>query len=296
MNTSESTWLWQGRSMPSRVRDTLIRQLADGMYEPTGKRVRLVRGDQTVVDSTRAMLVWEPRRVVPSYAFPIDDVQAELAPVAAVAGGASEDDGFRPDDPALADLVLLHPGIPFRVHTFEGEPLTVRAGGEAAEAAAFRPSVPELADYVILDFSAFEEWYEEDERITGHPRDPFHRIDILRSSRRIRIVHDGQVLAESSRPFLLFETGLPVRFYLPPEDVRDELLQPSPTRSYCAYKGEASYWSLEKDGHVLPDVAWSYEQPLREAAEVRGRIAFFNERVDVVVDGHQTPRPRTPWS
>jgi len=145
---------------------------------------------------------------------------------------------------------------------------------------------------VILDFRAFDAWYEEDERNVGHPRDPFHRIDVVQSSRHVRVEADGAVLAESTTPYVLFETYLPARFYLPAEDVRMDLLTPSDTRTRCAYKGEASYWALGGAG----DVAWTYREPLREAAEVRDRIAFFNERVDVVVDGQRLERPVTPWS
>ena len=145
---------------------------------------------------------------------------------------------------------------------------------------------------MILDFDAFDAWFEEDERNVAHPRDPFHRIDIVHGSRHVRIERDGDVLAESTTPYLLFEPPLPVRYYVPPEDVATELLRASATTTFCAYKGRASYWSLEGED----DVAWSYPEPLREAAEVTGRIAFFNERVDIVVDGTPLTRPITPWS
>jgi uncharacterized protein (DUF427 family) len=115
---------------------------------------------------------------------------------------------------------------------------------------------------VILDFGAFDAWYEEDERNLGHPRDPFHRIEIVRSSRHVRVERDGEVLAESTAPYMLLEAPLPPRFYLPPEDVRPGALRPSPTRTFCAYKGEAAY--LSADG--ADDVAWTYPAPLREAA------------------------------
>ena len=277
--------------MASRARDTFFRELDNGLYEPTQKRIRVVLGGLTIVDTTRAMLVWEPRRIVPSYAVPVDEVEADLVPA-----DAEEATAPAPPPSAAPLQKMLHPGIPFAVHTFDGQSLSVRAGGAVAEAAAFRATEAELADHVILDFFAFEAWYEEDERIVGHPRDPFHRIDILHSSRHVRVERDGLLLAESSRPYLLFETNLPARFYLPPEDVRSELLQPSATRTYCAYKGQASYWSLDGGGRSVPDVAWAYEHPLREASEVQGRIAFFNERVDVVVDGERRERPVTPWS
>lgn len=149
-----------------------------------------------------------------------------------------------------------------------------------------------MGGHLILDFGAFDAWLEEDEPTVGHPRDPFHRIEILHSSRHVRVELGGTLLAESSRPYLLFEPPLPVRYYLPREDVRADRLRPSPTRTTCAYKGRASYWSA--DG--ADDIAWSYREPLREAAEVAGRIAFFNERADIVVDGAAVERPVTPWS
>ncbi|HEV2787030.1 MAG TPA: DUF427 domain-containing protein, partial [Solirubrobacteraceae bacterium] len=160
------------------------------------------------------------------------------------------------------------------------------------EASAFRPASDALAGYVIVDFDGFDAWYEEDERNLGHPRDPFHRIDIVHSSRHVRIERDGVVLAECSRPYLLFEPPLPVRYYLPPQDVRTDLLEPSETRSFCAYKGRAWYVSLADE----PDIAWTYPEPLREAREITDRVAFFNEFVDIVVDGAPLGRPVTPWS
>jgi uncharacterized protein (DUF427 family) len=180
---------------------------------------------------------------------------------------------------------VYDPSVPFAVHTADGEPVKV-AGTDG-----FRPADPELAGYVVLDFGAFDAWYEEDERNLGHPRDPFHRIDIVHSSRHVVVDAGGETLADSRRPYLLFEPPLPVRYYLPPEDVDLDRLTASLTASTCAYKGEASYWAL--DGR---DVAWFYREPLREAAEVTGRIAFFNERVDISVDGEPLERPVTPWS
>jgi uncharacterized protein (DUF427 family) len=277
--------------MSIRLRDILMEELGSLRYEPIEKRIRGTLGDETVIDTTRAMLVWEPQRVVPTYAVPSEDVDGEI-------GAAPDGDPAGPPPagvpalgaPRLGDRTVLDPTIPFAVHTAEGEPLTIRRADR--EAAAFRPSDPALAEYVILDFGAFDAWYEEDERNVGHPRDPFHRIDIVHSSRHVRVELDGEALAESSRPYLLFEPPLPVRYYLPPDDVRTDLLQPSDTRTFCAYKGQASYRSLPDEA----DLAWSYPQPLREAAEITDRIAFFNERVDLVVDGRLLERPVTPWS
>jgi uncharacterized protein (DUF427 family) len=272
--------------MGTRILDVLLGELESLRYEPTEKRIRATLADRTVVDSTSALLVWEPKRVVPSYAVPLDDVDGEIV---APADSAAPDPAAV-DAPVLGDRPVLDPSIPFVVHTADGQPLAVRVDGRAA--AAFRPSDPALHDYVILDFYGFDAWYEEDERNYAHPRDPFHRIDIVHSSRHVRVELDGTTLADSRRPCLLFETALPTRYYLPADDVRTDLLQPSDTRTACAYKGHASYYSAAG----ADDVAWTYREPLREASEVTDYIAFFNERVDLVVDGERLERPVTPWS
>jgi uncharacterized protein (DUF427 family) len=269
--------------MSTRVRDLLMERLDELRYEPIDKRIRGVLGGHTAVDSTASQLVWEPKRIVPSYAVPNGDIDGEIM-------AAADQPGAAVDPVHLGSRPVYDPSIPFAVHTTPGEALEVRAGGRAA--AAFRPADESLSDHLILDFAGFDAWYEEDERNVAHPRDPFHRIDIVHSSRHVRIERDGTVLAESRRAHLLFEPPLPVRYYLPAEDVAMELLEPSDTQSFCAYKGEASYWSL--DG--VPDVAWTYRAPLREASEVTDRVAFFNERVDVIVDGTRLDRPVTPWS
>jgi uncharacterized protein (DUF427 family) len=160
----------------------------DGLrHEPTQKRIRAVLGDRTVLDTTRAAIVWEPRRVVPSYAVPVDDLDGELVPAPPAA--APEPEGV-----PLGDRMVLDPRIPFAVHTIDGEPLSLRVNGTTLDAVAFRPSDRDLGGLVILDFGAFDAWYEEDERNVSHPRDPFHRIDIVRSSRHVRVEADGAVL------------------------------------------------------------------------------------------------------
>jgi uncharacterized protein (DUF427 family) len=271
--------------MSVRLRDALMRELGALRHEPIDKRIRGLLGDVTVIDSTRALLVWEPRRVVPTYAFPVQDISAAGAgdhPQASVpAMGAP---------PQLAGVPVYDPSIPFAVRDTAGEALTIRAGDR--EAAAFRPADEDLAGHLIVDFDSFDAWLEEDEPNVAHPRDPFHRIDIVHSTRPVRVEHEGEVLAESSDPYMLFESPLPVRYYLPAQDVRAGLLEPSPTRSFCAYKGEASYLAPASG----EDLAWTYPAPLREAAEVAGRVCFFNEFVDIVVDGTRLERPQTPWS
>jgi uncharacterized protein (DUF427 family) len=279
--------------MSTRLRDVLMAELGSLRYEPTEKRIRATLEGQTVIDSTRALLVWEPKRVVPTYAVPVDDVDGEIGAAPADDSAADAQGGIPAmGAPRLGDRVVLDPSVAFSVHTSAGEPLTIRARGGELEAAAFRSADPALERFVLLDFDAFDAWYEEDERNFAHPRDPFHRIDIVHSSRHVRIELDGTTLAESSRPCLLFEPPLPVRYYLPREDVRTDLLRPSDTRTACAYKGEASYFSLADED----DVAWTYVVPLREASEVADYVAFFNEFVDIVVDGEPLERPVTPWS
>ncbi|HEY2688720.1 MAG TPA: DUF427 domain-containing protein [Streptosporangiaceae bacterium] len=275
--------------MSTQVRGLLASGFGQLRYEPTAKRIRAELGGRTVVDSTRALLVWEPRRIVPSYAVPADDVRGDLADAGQAAAAPADDLGSRLPD--VTDRPVLDPSIPFAVHTAEGQAVDV----PGRPGAGFRPADADLAGYVILDFTAFDAWYEEDQRNVAHPRDPFHRVDVLPSSREIRLELDGHVLAESSRPMLLFETMLPTRFYLPREDVKAELT-PTSTHTYCAYKGQASYWSVSAGGRTLTDVAWTYNEPLHDAAEVRGLVAFFNERVDVVLDGERQDRPITPWS
>jgi uncharacterized protein (DUF427 family) len=270
--------------MSTRMRDLLGQARRELRYEPIEQRVRA----GMVVDSTRAVLVWEPRRVVPTYAVPIAALMAQLVPAGAESG-ADENVGARL--PAISSRPILDPTVPFDAHSCAGTAFDVIAGEETGAAAAFRPDYPDLADYVILEFAAFE-WREEDEPVVSHPHDPFSRIDVLRSSRHVRIELDGRLLAESSRPMLLFETLLPVRFYLPREDVAVPL-ELSDTATYCAYKGRASYYSVP-DGPR--DVAWTYHEPLHDAEPVRDRICFFDERLDVIVDGKRRDRPITPWT
>ena len=264
-------------------------RLGELRYEPVDKRIRGVIGGQVVIDTVRARLVWEPKRVVPSYAVPIEELEIYTSSAAEAAGDEPVASAIVPH---LGDRPVYDPSIPFAAHTAEGAVLDLRVAGTERRAGAFRPTDEALSDYVIVDFDAFDEWFEEDERNVGHPRDPFHRIEVVHSSRSVRVERDGKLLAASSRPYLLLEAPLPLRYYLPLEDVSEGVLRPSSTRTLCAYKGQATYWSMENED----DIAWSYPAPLREAAEVTDRIAFFNERVDLVVDGTPVARPVTPWS
>lgn len=270
--------------MATSVGRALHALLPDLRTEPTAKRVTATAGGQPVVRTDRALLVWEPGRVVPQYAVPEADLTAELVP-------APEDTTVDVEWVSLPDGTRILPPGPFGAHTTAGQPLTVRAGAVEMPGAAFRADDPDLAGYVILDFTAFDEWYDDDEPLVAHPRDPFSRIDIRPSSRAVRIEVGGQVLAESRRALRLYETNLPVRTYLPRADVGLELMEPSATRTECAYKGEASYWS-----YGGRDICWTYEQPLRDCAQITDLVCFFDERVETSVDGAQVPRAPSPWS
>jgi uncharacterized protein (DUF427 family) len=186
-----------------------------------------------------------------------------------------------------APLLVWPPGRPVAVYAFPREDVRDTT-------AATRYDDPDLGGYVSVPWDAADRWLEEDEEVFVHPRDPFHRVEVRQSSRHVVATLDGAVLADSQRPLLLFETGLPTRYYLPPDDVDFGLLEPSPTVTRCPYKGTARHWSAS--GGQPRDVCWSYEGPLPEIARIDGLISFYNERVDITVDGSALVRPVTPFS
>lgn len=278
--------------MGMRLQNVLGQQIGALRYEPTQRRVRGMVADEVVVDSDRAVLVWEPRRVTPTYAVPAEDVYAELVAPVSPPSDTGAPAGF--SIPDVTRLPVLDPRIPFAVHSTDGDPVDIRVR-EERRVEAFRPSDPDLAGYLILDFAGFDTWREEDDEIVGHPRDPFHRIDVRHSSRHVQLLLDGRVLADTTRPRLLLETMLPVRYYLPRDDVVADL-EPSSRHTWCPYKGAATYWSVPEAGAAGTDLVWCYEDPLDESSAVAGHLAFFHERCDVIVDGTPRERPVTPWS
>jgi len=236
--------------------------------ETSRKRIRAYLGGELVADTIRPLLVWE-QPYYPTYYLPLADVRAELVPTGQVEHSPSRGDA----------------------HLFD-----VRVGTATAVAAARRyPESPleQLRDHVRLDWNAMSEWLEEDEPVYTHPRDPYTRVDILASSGRVRVEVDGVTVAESDRPHILFETGLPPRYYLPLSDIRQDLLRPSRTETHCPYKGTATYWSVEVDGTMHPDIVWTYRAPLPESQKIAGLASFYNEKVDLYVDGVLQERPRT---
>jgi uncharacterized protein (DUF427 family) len=241
-------------------------------FEPTRKRIRILLGGELVADTTDAMLVWEVP-YYPAYYIPARDVRAELIP-------AERADANSKHVAALGDP----------------ETLTVKVNAAAAEAGARRypaSSVPELRDFVRFEWAAMSEWLEEDEPVYVHPRNPYSRVDILASSRHVRVEVDGVTVADSHSPRILFETGLPPRYYLPLSDVRMDLLRPSDTHTSCPYKGTAAYWSVQTATRTHPDLVWIYRTPLPESQKIAGLACFYNERVDLYVDGEHVERART---
>jgi uncharacterized protein (DUF427 family) len=230
------------------------------------KRVRVYLGGHLVADTTRPLLVWESPRY-PTYYLPVEDVHAELA-----ATGATE----RSPSRGTAD-----------VHD-------VRVGEHLAAGAATVYAAPELEalrGHVRLEWSAMDAWFEEDEEVYVHPRDPYTRVDALRSTRHVVVELDGEVLADTRAPVILYETGHAPRHYLPATDVRGELLVPSRTVTHCPYKGSTVYYDVRVGDRVEQDVAWSYPTPLAESLPVAGMICFPAERVAITVDGSPVTTP-----
>ncbi len=241
--------------------------------EPVPRRIRAVHGDDLVVDTRAALYVWEWAHF-PQYYVPRRDVREDLlvpdGRTAAGPLGTVQRYGFasagNPDPPGVARLVVDSP-------------------------------VEGLADTFRFEWDAFDAWFEEDEQVFVHPRSPYTRVDALRSTRQVRIELEGLVLAETSSPVLVFETGLPTRHYLNRTEVRFEHLRPSPTVTSCPYKGTTTgYWSVDVGGAVHRDLAWTYDFPTRQLLPIAGLVAFYDEKVDVFLDGERQPRPVTHFS
>ena len=155
----------------------------------------------------------------------------------------------------------------------------------------------DLPGMVRIDWTALDAWFEEDEEVFVHPRSPYVRVDALRSNRSIRVECDGVVLADATTCVMVFETGLPTRYYLDRTAVRWEHLEPSETQTPCPYKGTTSaYWSARVGGEVFPDLAWGYDFPTRQLLPIAGLVCFYNEQVDLTVGGEALVRPATKFS
>ena len=255
-------------------------------YEPVSRRIRASFDGHPVLDTTDAVLVWEPRRVVPMYAVPRTDITADLVACAPAA--------LPPRVPPV-----LGP-VKFAWHLTPGQDHDVVVGGHTFARAAFTPEDPDLGGRVVVEWAPFA-WVEESQPVTGHPHDPFKRIDLLPSDRHVVVSLGGTVLADTRRAIALHETSIPVRWYVPHDDVVTDLLVGSPSTSTCAYKGHATYVSIAPGaiagvGEEGKDIGWSYTHPLDEVAAIKGMVCFYSERSDLELDGVAVPRPVTPWS
>jgi uncharacterized protein (DUF427 family) len=235
------------------------------------KRVRAYLNGELVADTRTPFLVWE-HPYYPTYYVPASDVRASLIPTGEIAHSPSRGDGQ-----------VLH----------------VKVATATAERAALQyPDSPleRLRDLVRLDWNAMSEWFEEDEPVYTHPRDPYKRVDILASSRHVRVEVDGVTVADSRQPRILFETSLPPRYYVPLTDLRMDLLRASDTVTHCPYKGAANYWSVDVGKGAHEDLVWIYRAPLPESQKVAGLACFYNEKADIYLDGELQERPKSPFS
>jgi uncharacterized protein (DUF427 family) len=235
------------------------------------RRIRAVLAGETVLDTTRGKLLHETGHLPVLYA-PVEDL--------------------RPDVLEATDHTSHCP--------FKGDAsyYSIRVGDRVAENVAWYYPAPHddaapIAGHAALYWKKMDAWFEEEEPVFGHLRDPYHRVDVREGSRHVRIEAGGETVAETDRPKLLFETGLPVRFYIPPEDVRSDLLRPTETSSVCPYKGSASWWSVEVGGRRLEDVAFGYPEPLPEAQAVRDHVCFLGEGVETEVSERDGERALT---
>jgi uncharacterized protein (DUF427 family) len=244
--------------------------------EPIDKWVRGRVDGRVVVESREPLLVWQGP-FPPVYAFRLDEVA---------------DGVLRPAEaPTAGGFSFFAPQLPVT------QWYDVTSGGHVEHCAAWTLDDDALRDRVVLTWEPGRlEWTEEDEAVTGHPRDPHKRVEALPSSRHVEVVVGGTTVASSDRPVLLFETDLPTRYYLPREDVRLDLLEATGNISVCPYKGRADgYWTWSGPPAVA-NVAWSYSAPAPAVGAIRDRVAFYNELVDLTVDGVLLERPRSPFS
>jgi uncharacterized protein (DUF427 family) len=246
------------------------RERSEVWIERSPRWVRAYFGGVAVADSKRALLAFEPRRT-PVYWFPIEDVRMDVL--------------RRSDGPASSEVTRWSMQV--------GDRVTTNAAWSYPEP---DPDRAQLSGHIAFYWNEMDSWYEEDDEVFVHARDPYKRVDVLNSSRPVRLEVDGRVVAETKRPRLLFETGLPTRYYIPKQDVRMDMLERSNSTTRCPYKGVASYWSLRLGNKHYQDLVWSYEAPIPECPKIENLLCFYNEKVDIYVDGELQDRPHTHWS
>lgn len=244
-------------------------------FEPSERRVRATIGSTKLVDSDSPVLVWEPGQAVPGYVFPRADVRQDLLRPATAPGHAR--------------------------HQRVGQWYDVEVDQTLYPALAFEYAVGGLEGLYGIDWfrreqPGVEHFYEESEEIFRHPRDPYKRVDPIPSDRHVEVSVDGVKLADTRRPVLLFETRLPIRYYIPADDVDFTHLTETDLQSTCPYKGNARYWSVRAPERLHENIVWSYPDPIRAAEPIKDHLAFYNEVVDIVVDGTPLARAQSEFS
>ena len=243
-------------------------------FEPSPRHVRTYFNNQLIADSKQMMLLRETNHL-PLYYFPKKDVQMDfLIPSDQSAHSDHEGEGVF-WDVQVFDMIAKNAAFTFR-NPLDGS--------------------PNLENYIAFKWGSMDSWFEEDVEVFVYPRDPYKRVDVLHSSRHIKVVVDGTVVAETNRPWLLFETGLPTRYYFSKHDVHMDLLENSETVTHCPYKGEAHHYSIKINDKLHKDLAWSYRFPTLECTKVQGLVGFLNEKLDIYEDDKLLPRPKSPWS
>jgi uncharacterized protein (DUF427 family) len=244
-------------------------RLKEGVHiERCSRRVRTYFGGKLIADSGHVLLVYETKRP-PAYWFPIADVRMEYLEASHQA----------------ADTIRWHLAVKDRITQNAARAYLKPTDDRAA-----------LEGHLTFFWDKMDAWFEEDEQVFVHPRDPYTRVDTVHSSRHVRVEIDGVTLGETRRPMLLFETGLPIRYYIQKLDVRIDLLEPSEYVTSCPYKGVARHWSARVGDKLVKDIVWSYPAPIPECPKIENLLSFYNEHVDLYVEGVLQDRPTTPFS
>lgn len=222
-----------------------------------------------IADSSAVELLFETGRL-PVYYFPKSDVTQDVL-----------SESGRVDEDVVKGRTVFY---------------DITVGDRSISEGAWSCSGDGISDLIAFDWNKMDSWFEEDEEVFVHARDPYHRVDVVESSKRIEVSVNGVKVADSARPMVLFETGLPTRYYLPKTDVRLDLLERTELHTACPYKGTADYWSVRTEHGIAKNVIWGYETPIPEIPKIAGRLCFYDEKVDVSVDGVLQERPNTKWS
>jgi uncharacterized protein (DUF427 family) len=244
-------------------------RLKEGVHiERSSRRVRTYFGGKLIADSRHVLLVYETKRP-PAYWFPIVDVRME----------------YLEQSQQAAETIRWRLVVKDRVADNAARAYVKPAGDRAV-----------LEGHLTFFWNQMDAWYEEDEEVFVHPRDPYTRVDTVHSSRHVRVEIEGVTVAETRRPILLFETGLPTRYYIPKLDVRMDLLEPTESVTRCPYKGVARHWSARVGHKLVKDIVWSYPAPIPECPKIENLLSFYNEHVDLYVDRVLQDRPITLFS